>query len=193
MNNPFDDGVVATEDDRAETVSLGSVEVEDLQEPDADLDVDSGDAEDVEEVPAEAEKPKGATKKATKAANTRPPVPAGYISPVAAAKKLSAHLTAKARAAGQLEEDEEIEVRPQVVYSYIRNNQEGKSKNPIKTYSEGGRENLLKLDEFIAWWDEKDARVAARKAGAKKTAKKAEAAPAEEVVEAEAAEVVEAE
>jgi hypothetical protein len=111
---------------------------------------------------------------------------------VAAAKKLTEHLRAK----GTIDAD--AEVKPQVVYSYIKNTKGGK--NPIPTYEVGGRSNLLKLDEFLAWWDAKDERVRASKAAAAAKAEakaaRAAAAPAAasaEVVEAEATEVVEAE
>lgn len=110
-------------------------------------------------------------------APARPPVPEGYIAPVAFAKKLSEHYG--------------YEVRPQVVYSTIRQSNSGDNpKNPLPVYSEGGRDNLLKLDEAFAWWMAKDERVAARKAAKAAQPAKTEAAPATaepqgEVVEAE--------
>lgn len=176
MSNPFDN----EEDTSQETYGEDAEDTDDdeVSEPDADVDVDSGSEDDDEVEEVTAVTPTGKPVKSASKEPARPPVPEGYISPVAAAKKLGEHLTAKAR-----EEDPDapqIEVRPQVVYSYIKNSKGGK--NPIPTYEEGGRSNLLKLDEFLAWWDEKDQRVAERKANAAakeaKKAEKAKAAPA---------------
>lgn len=192
MSNPFDEDAQAAaadeeglEPENTEGSDEG-VEGSEVAEPDADVDVDS--AEETDETDEPDDKPAGVVKKRSPSgATSRPPVPEGYVSPVAAAKKLSEVLTARAREAGQLEDDEIIEVRPQVVYSYIRNSQGGKY--PIPVYEVGGRSNLLKLDEFIAWWDEKDKRVAERKANAtKKAAKKAAKAKEAPVEEAEGSE-----
>jgi len=151
------------------------VEVEETNDGDVELDeVDSNDEEtDEVEEGDEAEKPKKTAKKKAKA---RPPVPEGYIAPVAFAKVL----TAREIAAGRLEEDEEVP--PQMIYSYIKNTAKGK--DPLPSYSAGGRDNLLKEAEALAWWDRKEERAKERKA-----AKKAEKAkPAAETKEAEDAE-----
>lgn len=186
MSNPFD-----TEEDTSQDTGDTDADAESEQsftDPEGDLDVDSGsdDDDEVEEVTAVT--PTGKPVKSASKESSRPPVPEGFISPVAAAKKLGEHLTAKARETDP--NAPEVEVRPQVVYSYIKNSQGGK--NPIPTYEEGGRSKLLKLDEFLAWWDEKDARVAASKANAAakaaKKAEKAKAAPAAEATEAEGSE-----
>ena len=185
MTNPFGSSDNATAVEVDETTDT-TVAEGDLGEADVDVDVDAATEADEDAETVDAAPPtKGnvvKTNATTKKASTRPAVPEGFISPVAAAKELSKHLTAKAHEAGTIKEDEAIEIRPQVVYSYIKNNAAG-SKNPITTYSEGGRDNLLKLDEFLAWWDAKDARVAERKANVK--TKAAPAAPAAEVNEAE--------
>jgi hypothetical protein len=85
------------------------------------------------------------------------------------------------------------EIPPQQVYSMIKNS----SKNhPFPTHEAGGRKNLLKQDEALEWWTEKDKRVEERKANAaKKAADKAERATNKSSgsTEAEAAPVAEAE
>jgi hypothetical protein len=200
MSNPFASDQEHTAEQPTEEQELAELheltEEQELEaavdEPDADIDVDAGEDDETDEV---EEVPAGKTVKAKKAdsTSTRPPVPEGYVSPVTAAKKLGTHLTSRARAAGKIKDDEEIEIRPQVVYSYIRNSKGGK--NPIPTYEAGGRKNLLKLEEFLAWWDAKDERVAASKVrAAEKAAKKTEKAAekTEEVTEAEGAEATEA-
>jgi hypothetical protein len=136
------------------------------------------------DTPAESDTPAETTD--TKAKEpTRPPVPQGFISPVQFAKDLTKHLREK--------NAEQKEIPPQQIYSMIRNS--GKE-NPFPVYSEGGRNNLIKLEEGLAWWDAKDTRVAERKANAEaKAAKKAAAAAnkTETVTEAEGEPAVEAE
>ena len=138
----------------------------------ADVDIVTGDELDT---PAPDTNPATATKEPA-----RPAVPEGYVSPVNFAKALSEQL-------GK-------EIKPQVIYSYIKN---GGKENKLPTYEEGGRANLLKLDEALAWWTAKDTRVAAQKeAAAVKAAAKAERAANKSVTETTPAEdtpVVEAE
>jgi hypothetical protein len=139
-------------------------------EDDADVDVDAPEAaeDSVEEGTAEA--PKAEKKKKS----TRAPVPEGFISPVAFAKVLTEHLKQDHPELGvRLEADKEI--RPQVVYSYIKNNPSG-GKYPFPTHAAEGRAFVIKADEGLQWWDEKDLRVRASKAAkAEKEAKKAAA------------------
>jgi hypothetical protein len=186
MTNPFD-----SEENTATTAEATEAAVTEAVLEEVDVDVDSGSTEDeTETVDAPPTRKGNIVKVGEKAAkaSSRPAVPEGFVSPVAAAKLLSEYLTKKAREAGDIGEDEAIEVKPQVVYSYIKNNGP-ESKNPIPTYAEGGRENLLKIEEFIAWWEAKDARVADRKANAKNKAEKkaanAEKAKTDGVTEAE--------
>jgi hypothetical protein len=115
----------------------------------------------------------------------RPAMPDGYGTPI----EFAHALTAKLREEGKLGENEDF--KPQVVYSNIRN----KAKtNPIPVVfvdpegneyeepADGLRPAFRKdengvLAEALAWWDEKDARVAARKENAaKKAAEKSERA-----------------
>jgi hypothetical protein len=140
-------------------------------------EVETPNVEDVtEDVVEEAAAP--AEKK-----SKRPPVPAGYNTPINFAHALTARLQAE----GKLAEGEDF--RPQVVYSYIKN--PGKTNSfpvhfmdPAGVEYEGDGEGvrpLLKVDdegnfaEAMAWWDDKEERKLASKA--KKAA--AEAAKAE--------------
>lgn len=147
--------------------------------------VDATDVAELDEVDAPAtsdESDKPAEEKTTKVVkkSSRPAVPGGYITPVQFAKKLSEKLTAEARDRGELAANEVIEVPPQQIYSYINQARKAgeNAKYPIPTYSEGGRQNLLKEDEAFAWWEAKAQRVASRIAGlAGKKTVKPEAAP----------------
>lgn len=150
-------------------------ELEEVDTPNASAD---DETEEVDGADKAGTKP---AKKAAKKANARPPVPEGFIAPVAFAKELTKRL----QAAGKLSADTEIP--PQMIYAYIKSSAGGK--NPLPTYSEGGRNNLLKLDEALAWWDAKEQRSQER--NAKKAAKPA-AADVEEA-EGASAEVTEAE
>jgi|SRR5688500_2806088 len=137
-------------------------------EPEApeNFDVDAPTAEDtVAEAPVATEGEKPAKEKKE---STRPPVPEGKVSPVAFAKILSEHKTAQAR-----EKDPEaaaVVVAPQVVYSYIKNNGP-ESKNPFPATKAEGRAAVVDPEAALAWWDAKDARVAATKASAAEKAK----------------------
>lgn len=132
----------------------------------------------------------GATPAPAKAekAPARPEVPSGYITPVQFAKALTKHLAEKgvSNKNGKIgrKEDDTIDLNhnpipPQYIYSVLNQGKKAGAKNPLPSYSEGGRENLLKLEEALAWWDAKDQRVADSKtAKAEKEAKKAAKAEA---------------
>ena len=82
---------------------------------------------------------------------------------------------------------EVAEVKPQMVYSYIRNAPKDNA-FPIETVtdSNGKERQAVKLEAGIEWWAAKNERTAARKANAaNKEAKKAERAAAK-AAEAEA-------
>jgi hypothetical protein len=151
----------------------------------SDLDVDAPDGDEAEDTVAEGTEA-APTDKPTKAKkeSTRPPVPEGYISPVQFAKVLTEHKIKN----GTLEEGKVI--APQVVYSYIKNNPaDGKYPFPARTDVEG-RALVLKADEGLKWWDEKDARVKAQKtAKAQRDAAKANAAQTSSQAAAETGEV----
>jgi hypothetical protein len=93
------------------------------------------------------------------------------------------------------------EVRPQMVYSYIKNAPK-EDPFPLQTVKDsiGVDRQVVKIEDGIAWWERKNARVGERKANAEaKAAKKAENASKKQTTEAEGesneapAEVVEAE
>jgi len=161
-----------TEENTVSTETTPFDETTELPDFDVDVDAPQGDAEDT--IATQPEAVEGEKPAKEKKESTRPPVPEGKVSPVAFAKLLSKHLTEKAQAADP--NAEAIEVKPQVVYSYIKNNGEG-SKNPFPATKSEGRAAVVDADAAIAWWDAKDARVAASKqAQADKAAKKAEKA-----------------
>ena len=182
MGNPFEGN--------ADTAVATDVAV---VEPDADLDVDAG-SDAVEDTVEDSAPPRTGNVRKTgeaKPKSTRTKPAEGYIAPVEAAKVLSKHLTEKARAAGQIADDEEIHIAPQVVYATLKNNSD-KSKHPIPQYTDlaitGGIKAVVKVDEFLKWWDEKDKRVAERKTNVKKAKVEtpvAEDAPTAPPVEAE--------
>jgi hypothetical protein len=148
--------------------------------------------------------------------------PEGFITPVDFAKKLTEHLQAKgvSNKNGPITAKSDTEagnpIPPQYIYSTLNQSKDSDKGMPTYVSFKDGsvhatkdapaattenpisRVNLLKLDEALAWWDAKDARVAASKvAKAEKDAKKAAKAsektetpaeaeaPSEPVVEAE--------
>jgi hypothetical protein len=181
--NPFetDEQLTAGE---AEQIEDGDIETPEFEE---DVETVEASDEDVEVVPAE---PTTGTVQAQTKAPARPVVPEGFITPVQFAKEL----TDRERKAGRIAEGEVI--APQVIYSYVNQGKKAGA-DPVKTlrsYSEGGRENLLKREEAFAYWDakaqrvqdRKDAKAAKEKAAAEKAAAAAKQ-PAPAPVEAEAA------
>jgi len=104
-----------------------------------------------------AEKPAKAKKEPK-----RGELPEGYVTPVGLAKALS--------------EKEGVEIKPQMIYSYIKNAPKD-DRLPLEdvTDSVGATRSVVKLDAGLAWWDRKNQRVAARKenAATKKATKEA--------------------
>jgi hypothetical protein len=158
-----------------------------------DLDVDTSaalDEDDETEVVGDGKTAAPKDEKAAKEKTTRPAVPQGYIAPVEFAKVLTAHLREEHPELGVRlpSPSGKTEVKPQEVYSYIKNNDAG-SKNPFpavkgddinpetqKPYAPG-RALILKAEDGLKWWDEKDLRVKAGKVErAEKAARKAEKA-----------------
>jgi hypothetical protein len=130
--------------------------------------VPDDEVETVAETKPEEVKPE--TKK-----SSRPPVPEGYITPVQFVKVLK--------------EERNVEVAPQVLYSYVNQGKtsKGDQDKKLKSYSEGGRENLLKKEEALAWWDAKERRSQERAAN---KAAKAKADAEKPVTEAPVVETV---
>lgn len=156
--------------------------------------VDPTEVEDVDVVEAdETEKPAKAPK--AKKEPVRGDLPEGFVTPIGFAKILTERQLHTNRAG------EPIEVRPQMVYSYIKNAPKDRP-FPLQviTDSIGAERKVVQVDEGLAWWTDKNERVAGRKAAAaekaeQKAARAAEkASKTEEVTEAEGeSEVVEAE
>ena len=183
-------------DEDAEAAAQAAAELDEVDVP-----------TETDEVDEPAAQPK--TVKKVKA-NTRPAPAPGTITPVAFAKSLSKRLTDEARAAGRIKEDEEIEVPPQMIYSYLNAAKKENAKDGLPSYSskvdgtlvptkekvEGetyARDNLLKEDEAFAWWDRKEQRKAQRASGGGVKKVKPQAAAEAPTETEESTEVVEAE
>src|SRR5262249_14113557 len=143
-------------------------EIQEVENLGDNVEVEGGDA-----APAQ-------TEEKTESKSKRPPVPAGWGTPIQFAKVL----TEKGHTEGWLAEGEEF--KPQVVYSYVKN--PGKN-NPFPVHHVGpdgteyesdweGSRPLLKLDEnsvfteALEWWDAKEERKKASKAAAAEKASK---------------------
>jgi hypothetical protein len=168
------------------------VEVEDVDviddEGDTDFDVD---AEDEIEDTGTDEAPKTDKPAKAKKESTRPPVPEGYVSPVKFASELTAHAEAQGwtdTKGNPITGDNPI--KPQIVYSYIKNNTGDGAKHPFPTHPAEGRAFVVKVDEGIEWWTALRERTAASKAAAaEKREKKANAAKTSAQAAAETGEV----
>ena len=143
----------------------------------ADVEVVEAEGTEVEnteneQVEAEAPKKKGPA---------RGELPEGYVTPVGLAKVLGERGLQQNRQGETLSE-----VRPQMVYSYIKNASE-KDPFPLETVTDsiGKERQALKLDEGIAWWERKNERTAQRKANAAEKKAKAEQRAAEQAKQAE--------
>jgi len=155
----------STEDETATSEDMAGIELE--VNDDANLDVDVPNDE-LDEIPAQAVASDGTAAKTASTPRTK--APEGYVKPVEFARLLSAHL-------GKT-------VPPQVVYSYVKNNQGENAKNPFPTHEVDGYAWYIKPEEGLAWWDAKNTRVSASKAAtaakaAAKAAKTEATAPAE--------------
>jgi hypothetical protein len=102
-------------------------------------------------------------------------LPEGYVTPVGLAHELGKRGLQKDRDGNVL-----TEVKPQMVYSYMRNAPK-EDAFPIEKVNDdqGNERQALKLDAGIEWWERKNKRAAERKENAAaKAAKKAEKAAA---------------
>jgi len=184
MTTPnFDDTEVKSTDGAVATEQVNDGDIEGTGEDaldaevndDANLDVDVPD--DTDEVPAEAVKTNAAKPAKASTATPRTKAPEGYVKPVEFAKILGTHLNKV--------------VPPQVVYSYIKNNQGEGARNPFPTHEIEGYAWYIKPEEGLGWWDAKNTRVAAskderaKKAAAKAAVPAAASPDATPVVEAE--------
>jgi hypothetical protein len=158
-----------------------------------DLDTEVEDFTDDETDEAPAEDGDGETTESKAKGPKRGELPEGYVTPIGLAKELTK------RGLHTNREGKQVEVRPQMVYSYKKNApKDDPFPEETVTDSEGTERKALKLAEGIAWWERKNARVAERKANAaekeRKKAERAAKAQAEEAEgESEEAEATEAE
>jgi hypothetical protein len=161
-----------------------NADVEELAAPEVDeteLEVTNSPAEEGAEKEKVAKGPKRGT------------LPEGTVTPVGLAKILTAQGLHKNK------EGVVIEVKPQMVYSYMKNSLKDDRLETHEVIDSNGTPRQVFVEaDAVAWWIRKNERVAARKANvAEKAAKKAEKAAAQPEAEAEgvvdAAEAVEAE
>jgi hypothetical protein len=135
---------------------------------------------------AEAQQANGNEGGTTKAAKTKSPkrgkLPEGYVTPTELAK----HLTERKLHIGR--SGEPTEVKPQQVYSYIKN-ASADDPHPLEQVVDdaGNTRQALKLHEGIAWWERHAKKAAERreKAANKTTNKPAVNADGTDVVEVE--------
>lgn len=137
------------------THSFPEVETPDAEVEDVEVAEDTDTKEKAEKAPA---KPK------------RGNLPEGFVTPVQLAKVLTERGLHTNRAG------DVVEVRPQMVYSYIKNAPKDDRLDPETIQDDNGVDrSVLKLDEAIAWWERKNARVDQRhQNAANKATKKAE-------------------
>jgi hypothetical protein len=146
------------------------LEDSDLAE-DEDLDVEEPD-EDLEEV--EATEGTGESKGKAKAKESDKPkrgdLPEGYVTPIGFAKIVGERGLHTLRDGTVADE-----VKPQMIYSYMRNAPKS-DPFPIEKIkdSNGVERQVLKVDEGVAWWERKNERAAGRKQNAADKAAKKE-------------------
>jgi hypothetical protein len=120
------------------------------------------------------------TKAKPKAEPARGDLPEGYVTPIGLAKALSQPIDGNAENTDpsnfyHTDRSGGHEVRPQMVYSYMKNAPKDHP-FPIETVTDsiGKERQALKLDAGLAWWVAKNERVAGRRQNAaEKAAKKA--------------------
>lgn len=179
-----------TENTAVEEVTNDGTEPEiiEFEAPVDEVDVPSED-DGVEEVIATTEGEAKEDKPKKEAKPKRGELPDGLVTPVQFAKELSKPLDDNAENLDPSNwrythsKTGDHAVAPQMVYSTLKG--AGKSKNPLTirtvTDSEGQtRENILNLEEALAWWDAKNERkVTSAQAAKEKAEKKAEKATTE--------------
>ena len=151
------------------------------------------EVETVDEVTTESNEtdaPAPAEEKAAEAPKAkRGDLPEGYVTPVGLAKAITE------RKLHTNKDGEIVELKPQMVYSYIKN---APKDHPfpleVVTDSVGAQRDAVKLDEGLKWWTDRAELAKSRRenAAAKKAEKEAKAAKreADKVTEAEAAPAV---
>jgi hypothetical protein len=109
-------------------------------------------------------------------------LPEGYVTPVGFAHELGKQGLQKDRDGNVL-----TEVRPQMVYSYIKN-APASDKFPIEEVTDdiGKQRPAFKLQDGLDWWARKNERVAAKKTNAAEKQAKKDAAAAAKATASEA-------
>jgi hypothetical protein len=110
-------------------------------------------------------------------------LPEGYVTPIGLAKEISA------RGLHQNRDGVTEDVKPQMVYSYIKNAPKDHP-FPLETVQDslGHDRQALQLEAGVEWWVAKNERAAARKASAAEKAAAKEQRAAEKAAKAEAGE-----
>ena len=141
----------------------------------ADVEVVESDEIEIVDESSETEKAPKAKKEPT-----RGDLPEGFVTPVGFAKIATERELHTARDGGH-------EVKPQMVYSYIKNAPK-EDVFPIQEVedSRGNTRQAVLVEDGVAWWERKNERVAARKANAAEKAEKKAARAAAKAAEAEA-------
>lgn len=168
---PAAEHTYAEDTDGAFASQAEDLDVETPAEPDSD--------DDVEDIPvgpndetAGTDKPKKATKE--KAQPKRGELPDGYVTPIGLTKAINEQGLYRNR------EGEVAELKPQMVYSYIKNAPKDRP-YPGETVTDSvgtQRENCVKLEDGLAWWNAKNEAAEQRRQNAAEKAEKAAAAKA---------------
>jgi hypothetical protein len=146
------------------------------QNTQADVDTPTEEVVAPEETVESGEK---ATAPKAKKEPARGDLPEGYVTPVGFAKVLS-EKGLQANREGVVQ----TEVKPQMVYSYIKNAPKD-DKFPLEQVKDslGHERDAVLTEKGIEWWERKNARVAARTTNAKEKADKKAAAAAKRAEE----------
>jgi hypothetical protein len=123
----------------------------------------------------EADPSKNSAPKAPK----RGELPEGFVTPTGLAKVLTE------RGLHRTRDGKPGEVKPQMVYSYIKNASKEDPHPAVQEMQDknGVTRKVVNLDESIAWWERKAAKAEARKTAAAEKAAKSEKAAGEENAE----------
>lgn len=124
------------------------------------------DAPDEVEETVDAPETATETKTKAKAEPKRGELPEGYVTPVGFAKVLTERKLQTAK-------DGSTDVKPQMVYSYIKNSPK-EDRFPLIEVEDslGHKRQVVKVEDGVAWWTRKNERVASRAASAKEKADK---------------------
>jgi hypothetical protein len=131
----------------------------------ADVDVETVANDDLIDTPEAT----GTKEPKAKKEPARGELPEGYVTPVGFAKVLGERGLQTDREGNVLKE-----VKPQMVYSYMKNAPKD-DPFPTETVTDslGHERQALKVDAGVAWWEKKNTRTAERKQNAKAKADKA--------------------